>query len=175
MMDDTIARLKDHLEKHKHRDQVFVSTTGLRALLEAAEQRSEVTNERWAEHSTIMSLKGELIKAQDEARTLRNASLDLLARAETAEAQLKDADKAHARTLFEFHEMKVRAETAEKERDEEASENQHWYDLAFYNGPTGYEEPWRDRAKKLEAVLERIANESMDYQYVARAALEAKP
>jgi hypothetical protein len=31
------------------------------------------------------------------------------------------------------------------------------------------------RVKELEAVLERIANESMDYQYVARAALEAKP
>ena len=33
------------------------------------------------------------------------------------EAQLKDADKAHAKTLFAFHEMKTRAEAAEKERD----------------------------------------------------------
>ena len=31
------------------------------------------------------------------------------------------------------------------------------------------------RVKELEAVLERIAKESMDYQYVAQAALEAKP
>ena len=31
------------------------------------------------------------------------------------------------------------------------------------------------RVKELEAVLERIAAESMDYQYVARAALEAQP
>jgi hypothetical protein len=39
---DPVERLKAHLEKHKHRDQVFVSTVGLRTLLdrvEAAEKR----------------------------------------------------------------------------------------------------------------------------------------
>ena len=40
---------------------------------------------------------------------------------ERLKAQLRDADKAHAKTLFEFHEMKAGAEDAEKRVKEQAA------------------------------------------------------
>jgi hypothetical protein len=53
--DDPVERLKVHLERHKHREQVFVSTIGLRTLLDrvgAAEKERDELRE-WKQMRTL--------------------------------------------------------------------------------------------------------------------------
>jgi multidrug resistance efflux pump len=140
MTDDPIERLRAHVEKHKHRTGLYVSTDGLTALLDELE--------RWKahaiglEHKVSQAMKQynemgaeieRLTKERDEARqTLSDWTTDIGVRGFARRSEL-DAAKAEVerlRGLFEAQkirsvenarqadDLKARADELKAQRDE---------------------------------------------------------
>ena len=157
----------------------------------ALQRKDEILTRREDEmKERIHSLEGQLVKAATMIGELRDQLADRGLALEAAEEECASLNgklilaKAEAEGAGSMM-LSVQQDCINERLRADAAEYKakRWEDVA--KNMVSWEKLWAEqvdrteaagkRITELEAVLERIAKESLDYQYVARAALEAKP